>query len=310
MSLDISHAKPLLDSAKSVTILLAKNPSYDAVAAGLACKLALDASGKVTNIVCETPMTVEYNRLIGVETIDTSLGSRNLVISFHDQTDLVDKVSYNIDEGELRLLITPKSGVADLDHRRLKFTPGRSASDLLIIVDADRLEHLGSIYETAKDMITSAKIISINRRPPSDNFTQTQIYDPQSSSLSELMVKCIDSLNLKLQPDMATNLLAGLQTHTKNFQTDDVSPETFEVASRLLKHGASRHRPVSASEFPAGSIPANSNVAGQFIAPPPPVEPTPVPTTQSGYGNDSQQAPSDAPSDWYEPKIYHGPMLQ
>lgn len=302
-NLDISHIKPLLESAKSVSILLTKNPSYDAVAAGLACKLALDNAGKITQIACETPMTVEFNRLIGVDTIDTTVGSRNLVISFHDQTEFVDKVSYNIDEGELRLLITPKSTAPDLDHRRLRFIPGRSISDLIIVIDADRLDHLGQIYVGAKDAITKAKIISINHRPPTDGYTTHQVYDPQSSSLSEIMAKCIQSLNLNLHADVATNLLAGLQNHTQNFQSQSVSPETFEVAALLLKRGASRHNPLSASDFPAGSIPKQ---------PLQPTQPTnsPTPSANTGYGTDSSDPTIDTPADWYEPKIYRGPMLQ
>ena len=101
---DTTQLKSLLESARSVSILLPQNPDYDTVASGLALRLVLESVGRSATVVCPDQMTVEFNRLVGVNTITSSWSSRDLLIGFADQTDHVDKISYNLEEGELRLV--------------------------------------------------------------------------------------------------------------------------------------------------------------------------------------------------------------
>src|SRR3990172_7711599 len=98
---DTTQFRTLLEPARQVVILLPQNPHYDAVAAGLALKIALESVDKHLVVACADPMTVEFNRLIGIDAVTTSFGTGNFIIAFADQTDVVDKVSYNLDRGEL-----------------------------------------------------------------------------------------------------------------------------------------------------------------------------------------------------------------
>jgi hypothetical protein len=119
-----SNLKSLLDSARSVALLLPPTPSFDVVAASLGLKLSLEQAGKVVTLASLEPLTVEFNRLVGVNTVTQTFGKRDLVISFPGQTDLVDKVSYNVDHGELQLVVTPKAGTPGLDPSKLRFIAG------------------------------------------------------------------------------------------------------------------------------------------------------------------------------------------
>ncbi len=148
---DTSYLGTLMEPARHVSILLPQNPSFDAVAAALGLKLSLESSGKLVQVACPDPMVVEFNRLVGVDSITTTFGTRNLVISFPDQTEAVDKVSYNLENGELQLVITPKPEAPELDHRRLKFISGAGKTDLIVLVAVDQITDLGSIYQDAKD---------------------------------------------------------------------------------------------------------------------------------------------------------------
>ena len=308
---DTTKLRDLLDSARQVTILLPQTPHYDAVAASLACKISLDSSGKAVSVVCADPMTVEFNRLIAVDTVSTSFGNRNLVITFPGQTEAVDKVSYNLDRGELQLVITPKTGAPDLDHKKLKFVPGSAQTDLVLLIGVEQLLDLGPLYQDSKDMLKTTKVVSVTRDLPRENYTPYQVFDPEASSLSELMVHLIDSLNLHFHPDVATNLLAGMDKATQGFSSPTVSTSTFEMAAHLMRRGARRHHDtITAEGFPAGSIPTQPYSQ--------PIQPTStVSPSQTGWGTDSQVPVLDSaaplakepPSDWYEPKIYRGPML-
>jgi hypothetical protein len=309
-----------LDPARHVSILISQKPQFDTVASALGLKIALESAGKNIRVVCPDPMLVEFNRLVGVESVTDAFGSRNLVISFPDQTEHVDKVSYNLDKGELQLVITPKADAPDLDHRKLRFVSGVGRTDLIILMDVDSLADLGHIYDEARDHFQSTTLISLSHGQVRENYTENQIFDNESSSLSELVTHLVDSLGLGINSDAASNLLVGLEKATENFQSPVVSASTFEAAVILMRQGAKRHHEISASDFPEGAIPSAPNVAFSEVGPSRPPPPPQKSSVQSGYGTDSDQplteekkprtAEKKAPADWYEPKIYKGPMLQ
>ncbi len=287
---DTAQIAVLLEPARSIALLFPENPTHDVVASGLALKLVLEKAGKVVHAACVHPMTVEFNRLVGVESIVTSFGGRNLVITFPGQTEHVDKISYNIEAGELQLVVTPKPASPGLDHRKLKFVTGPSQVDLSILVGVYHTSELGSLYEETKDLMSKSKIIGLTLSEPHEKYAHHHVIDTQSASLSELVFQIIETARLKLDPDSASNLFSGLKDATDNFQTSKVSIITFETAANLLRQGAQKHDVLSASDFPEGSIPA---AAPQ--------------STDLGFGTDSQpKAPSP---DWYEPKIYQGSQL-
>lgn len=312
---DASPIKPLLDPAKSITILLPRNPSYDSVASALSLKLTLDAHGKTAEVVCADPMTVEFSRLVGIDTVGTSLANSNLVISFPGQTENVDKVSYNLDNGELQLVITPKVGAPSLDHRRLKFVPASQLPEVVILVGVNQLQDLGPVYIDAKELFSKVSLISFTRDMPVESFAKHHLYDAESSSISEIVFHILSSLNFNLHPDVATNLLSGLEKATAAFQSPQVTYVTFETAANLIRRGARRHTDtISADNFPTGSIPTQSytETPAPVVAKP---APQPASPSASGWGTDGTPAATTAnpaatpPTDWYEPKIYRGPML-
>lgn len=289
---DTSQLKLALDSAHLVALLLPRSPSYDAVASALALKLSLEQTGKTVTIACPEPMTVEFNRLVGVDSITTSFGSRNFVISFPGQTEVVDKVSYNIEAGELQLVITPKPGTIGIDHRQLKFTSAGIQAEMVIMVGVDQLSDLGQIYTDIKDFLATTKVVSLTHAQPLERYAGVQINDISSSSLCELTTVLHESLGLNLTTDSATNLLTGLETSTNHFQSNLVSASTFEAAANLYRFGGKRQDVFSSANLPTGSIPQAAQV---------------VPSNIQGFGTDSQ--PVTPAPDWYEPKVFRGTNL-
>ena len=87
-----------------------------------------------------------------------------------------------------------------------------------------------------------------------------------------------------MPPDAATNLLAGMETATQNFQSGQVTVTTFESAAYLLRRGARRQQVFRPDNLPPGSIP------------------------QSPVKSDKPDS-KEPPPDWYEPKVYSGPIL-
>jgi hypothetical protein len=234
-----SHAlKRLLDSARSVALLLPNSPSYDAVAAGLGLKLALEQTGKSVVIASPEPATVEFNRLVGINTLSQSFGKRDLVISFPGQTEMVDKVSYNVDKGELQLIVTPKPNVV-LDPSKLKFIAGGTQADAAILLGTDNVRDLGKLYDEAKEYLDSLPVHFLT-----------------GPRLSEQVTMLLAGQQLPLTPDAASNLLAGLERATNMYQTPDVAADTFEAAAMLMRAGGVRHDVYTPERVMPGTVPA------------------------------------------------------
>lgn len=251
---DTKSLTSLLDSARSVAVLLPHNPSYDAAAAALALKLSLEQAGKTVFVAAPDPVTVELNRLVGVNTITQDFGKRDLVISFPGQTEMVDKVSYNVERGELQLVVTPKAGTPGLDPSKLKFIAGGQQADLIILVGTQNPEDLGRIWEESKETLSAL---------PQHALT--------GQHLSLQVVRLIQSFKLPLNPDAASNLLSGLEHSTNMYQTPDVTAEVFETAALLMRQGGSRHDVYTPTEYVPGTVPATP-VDDQQVAAPQPQE--------------------------------------
>ena len=226
-------------TSKNITLLLASTPTFDFVASALALKLSLESFGKTVNVICSDPMTVDFNRLVGINTVSAVFGSRNLVITLPGQTDLVDKVSYNVDSGELELVIVPKEGKT-LDPNSLKITPGMATPDLAILVGITDLTQT-----KYTESLANVKLIYFN-----------DTLDSSASCLSELAANLIKAQELPINADVATNLMQGLTKSTNGFTSAKVSKATFELAAWLMEHGSRHQDEISASSFPSGSIPA------------------------------------------------------
>ncbi len=287
-TLDTSLIQPVLNSSQTFTILIPKNPLYDHVASGLALKLSLETAGKRVTVACPDPMTVEFNRLVGVDAITSNLGGRNLLITFGSQTDVVDKISYHVENGDLRLVITPKEGAPNVDHSQLQFVPGTAKPEVLILVGALDLTDFGHIYTNTKEHFQASNVIALSHTPPTNQFAHYHFSDAGVSSLCELTTHFLNTLTLTVSDDAATNLLSGIEITTADFKSPAVSAGTFEAAASLLKKGARRHNPIKPSDFPAGAIPQGDSTPGTA---------------------ERVQEIKSPPADWVGPKIYNNPPL-
>src|SRR5258706_2820476 len=124
--------KSLIEGAKSILVMFPSNPNFDEVAAGLSLFLSL----KNSDIYSPTPITVEYNRLFGVNKIKQELGNKNVSISFVGYNpSAIEKVSYDIEENkEFKLNIVTKPGQLPPTHEQIQITYSGIAAELVILV--------------------------------------------------------------------------------------------------------------------------------------------------------------------------------
>lgn len=260
-----------LSDSKSVCIMLPKTPYFDQVAAGLSLYLALKS--KNAQIYCDTPMTVEFNRLIGVNKITTQIGNKNLIVKLKDYPLAnVERVNYDVDGNDLFLAVFPQPGVLPPTKENVEISYSGVAADTVILVGGANETHFPLLAQ--KDFM-EMKIIHIGITDISLPGRQVLSLAKGSSSISEVVADYLFESDLLSSEDVSTDLFMGLSEGTRNFTSNTVTAQTFEVAAKLLQKGARREQM-------------------KTFQPKTQTQPT------------SQQPDPNIPRAWVEPKIYKG----
>lgn len=319
----------LINSAQEVLILLPSKPFMDQVAAGLSLFLSLSESEKSVSISCPAQMVAEYSRLIGVDKVTSDLGNKNLVINLKNyDANNVDKVSYDIIDNQFKLTISPKSGQKSPTKDQIDINYSGASGDLVILVGGANDSHFPAI---SKEEFKNAKIIHVGTRLLEilNNDLEVLSFAKPASSTSEIVANLIKESAFPVNEDIATNLLAGIEEQSKNFQSSEVTADTFEIFAELLKIGGRRMpKIVPATKYPQGSIPTQpftnrpvmntnskpviENTVDKFMSANNSVNSVPQPLI-----HDKQMTPEEAeeelnqeiPPSWSEPKIFTGTSL-
>lgn len=307
----------LLTNAKSVVLMVPSKPFFDEVAGALGLYLSLKNS-KDVRVVCPTPMTVEYNRLVGIDKITSSLnmggGVGNLVIQFEGyDASKIDRVSYDVDGSTFKLTVIPKAGNQSPTQNQVHLSGGEVSTqepDLVVLIGGDDPNHFPLINPnnppTAKLVHIGIKMLDKVGSLPVTSFAKP------ASSVSELVTGYIKEMQLPIDKDIATNLLGGIEAHTQSFIAGMVTPVTFETAADLIKLGGVR----GGAFVPPAQGQGQPNPMAQAMQNP--VQSTqPMPTQTIPSTNDtpfsyqpmSTPAPIDVPADPYG-SAYQQPVGQ
>lgn len=270
--------KSILDQSNAVLILLPTRPYFDQVAAGLSLYLSLKGQ-KPVDIYCPSDMTVEFNRLVGVNKVTKELGSKNLSLRFTNyDANNIERVSYDVENGEFKLTVIPKSGFDSPKKEQIQINYSGVSADTAILIGGANGNHFPAL-ET-KDL-ANAKVLHIGTKDLAINQRQIMSFARPAGSVSELVYSLIKESGFSLDPDIATNLIMGIETGTNSFSSREVTAETFETVADLMKRGGRRsaQEEKAREDYPAGSIP------GEIEA---------------------EKKSEEPPKDWLEPKIFKG----
>jgi len=278
--------RSIVDSADSVLILLPQKPYFDQVAAGLALFLALRDTKKV-EIFCPSDMLVEFNKLIGVDKIATELGNKNLVIKFPGyQAVNIERVSYDIEEGEFKLTVIPKQQITPPQKEQIQVSYSGVSADLVILIGGGNEGHFPAL--SSKDLVGVKKLhIGIKDLAASQD-SGILSFARSSSSTSELIGTLIKESAWEVDTDMATNLLLGIEVGTNHFSSEATTADTFQMVADLMKLGGHRmEKTPRPQSFPPGAIPQGE-----------------APTKPESIEEEK------APQDWLGPKIFKGTSIK
>jgi phosphoesterase RecJ-like protein len=237
----LQQAPEFINRSKNVLVVLPKNPSLDAISSGLGLFLVLEKMGKHGKVVCnEFTLPANASFLPKSESICTDLAClRKFIISLDVGRTAVEELSYEIQDQKLQIYITPRNG--NFEEKDVVTAVGNFSYDLVVVLESPDLESLGDVYDDNTEFFYRTPIINIDHSPANERFGQVNIVEVTAASTSEIVFELIKSLGDDLLDEhIATNLLAGIISKTKSFQTPSVTPKSLAVASHLIASGARR----------------------------------------------------------------------
>lgn len=297
----------IIDTAASILVLLPQKPNFDQVAAGLSFYLSLVGNKQVT-VSCPSPMMVGFNRIIGINKISSEIGNKNLTIKFKGyEAANIEKVSYDIINGEFNLTVVPKVGFTAPTENQIDVSFSGLSADLIVLIGGQT--DIDFPILTSKELAVS-KIAHIGVHSFNSELQVLSFAKP-GSAVSELVASLIKDTSGTIDPDIATNLVMGIEEGSSNFASNEVTPDTFETFAYLMRNGGRRQSRVKLSPmgFPPGSIPnkpytakvpptfANATVGKQVLQEE--VNPEQI------EGKEEMDI-ENAPDDWLKPKIFQG----
>lgn len=238
--LTISKIKDALSKNSNIGIVLGRNADFDSIAAGLGLYLSLQDTGKNVSIASPAEILVEHSSLFGINKIKQSLGGQggDLVVSFPYQEGEIDKVSYTLENGFLNIVVKAGEQGLSFSEKDVKFAHSGGLPQLLFVVGSPRLSDLGSLFNPAE--LKDTTVVNIDNHNDNQGYGDILLVSTRFSSVSEIVSNLLVSVGLRMDQDLAQNLLSGISYATKNFQSEQTSPIAFEMAGILIRNGAVR----------------------------------------------------------------------
>ena len=112
--------------------------------------------------------------------------------------------------------------------------------DLLILLDSSDVARLSN-PEIAKNLKQAGvKTVLLDHHVHGDlqKFVDIAVSDDTACSTSEIVFQLIETMDIEIDKNIATCLLAGIVSDTSSFQNQNTTKECFAVASELMKRGA------------------------------------------------------------------------
>jgi nanoRNase/pAp phosphatase (c-di-AMP/oligoRNAs hydrolase) len=230
-----------VEKSKDILITFKKDCNGDNLGGAIALLLFLRKMGKKASIACDNfKLPAGYTFLPQIKEIKDEINNlRKFIISLDISRAKVDEISYDVKENELDFIVSPKMGFfedSDISSKSSGFK-----YDLIFVIGTQDLEELGNIYDQDTEFFYKTPIINLDYSAANENFGQINLVSLTVSSVCDILFNLFVDYNEEMiDDDIATALLTGIITATKNFKSNKVTPTTLSTASRLITNGARR----------------------------------------------------------------------
>jgi hypothetical protein len=288
-----------ITNSTNVLVTVSNNPSVDALSSAIALTLILNKLGKHTTAIFSGQAPPAITFLDPGKTFETSIDSlRDFIIALDKEK--ADHLRYKVDGEVVKIFITPYR--TTLSSNDLEFSQGDYNVELVLALGVENQTHLDGALEAHGSILHDAAVVTIGNTTESSSLGSIDWRDDTASSLSEMLVTLVESLQSDtplLDQEIATALLTGIVAETDRFSNPKTSSKVMTMAAQLMAAGADQQliaAKLQESHEIGNSAPplADSSPYTQ------PLAPTAVPPIREGLAIDHVEpivapAPVDAP---------------
>ena len=231
----------LIKRSKRPVIVLPHGCGADGYATAVALAGVMKKMNTEVDIVAADgplPTTLEFLKF--KQRVRPNFGQlQKFVITLDVNKTSVEELSYDVENGELQIYITPRSGFwskKDIGHKT-----GAFKYDLIIAIGTPNPENLGELFTKNNSFYFNTPVINIDHTPDNEHYGQVNIVDLTATSNGEVVYQLVEKWGHELiDEEIATQLLTGMIAKTQSFKTPNVTPKTLQQASYLIKKGGRR----------------------------------------------------------------------
>ena len=234
-----------LATANEILIVYGAEADLPVVAVATSLYLWLQAQGKTVTLVSPAMPIVDFSHLVGINKVKNKLVGENLVVTLPMKASEIEAVvsDYQMEADELSLVVKPKKGQrwGKIDKLAVDYLP--PDYDAVIYLDVSGSQELAGLIAGAdKIWQEPAKNITINSyaRPTTIKANISETLGKQTG-FATYWTKIWREAGVKIDDDLASNLLAGLERESRDFAAEFTSAEVFELAAWLLRQGGRRY---------------------------------------------------------------------
>jgi len=243
MLTDFQQLHHLITDSRQILLVLDINRTDDDIASALAMRVFLEKQSKqveVASVDFKAPTRLRF--LPGLEEIKPQLsGLQKFTIKVDVSKAKIETLSYEVKDNWLSIYLNPTQGTITKDD--LRTAQSDYKFDLIISIGARDLESLGEIFLHNTDLFYKTPIINIDHQTSNEHFGQVNMVDTTASSNSEVIYKIIQQLGESFfEEKIASCLLTGLISQTHSFKSANVTPNTLNIAGKLMNLGADREK--------------------------------------------------------------------
>jgi len=236
----IEQFNKAIQDVKSPILFLPENPDGDVIGSAWAFAQYFQKRGIEPTIAFSDPFDQKkkYTFLKTPSQIISSIkGVRDFVLIFNTKYNKISNVRTEEGNDELCVYLTPEKSA--IDPRDFSFVPARCKYDIAILFGCSDKESLGRLYEENADILYEIPIVNIDCHSNNDAYGQINIVDVVASSVSEVSVHILNSLEESaIDEDMAQCLLTGIISATDSYQRKNTTPKALHVSAKLIEKGA------------------------------------------------------------------------
>ena len=225
----------LLEDAEHILITGPADPSLDVVSTASAWSFFLLAQNKKVDLVFagRLPRLDFLKNQPEIQAHLEAFGKFKILVDL--KKTKVKQLSYDIKDQILAIDLMPEGGF--LNSSDVKAFSEDYRYDLILSLGASSFQDLGTVFSENVEFFHQKPIINIDRQVSNENFGQLNIVESTATSIAEVSYPFLQE---RLEPALATAVLAGMIAATNSFQSIQVTPQTLDLASSLIVAGADR----------------------------------------------------------------------